>query len=215
MPSRRNNEVAMSSFFGSLLALVLILGCAAAVLIAYLISIHNKLVSLKARLENAFAQIEVQLTRRYDLIPNIVEVAKAYLKHENDTLLNVIGARNDALASLKAASAHPGDPASIEALNAAEKRLSGGLGGLRLQMEAYPELKGDRVMTQLSEELSTTENRVAFARQAFNDAVTEYNIRRNSFPSSIVANACGHTTDAALLQAENKEAIQAAPKISF
>lgn len=205
----------MSSFFGSLLALVLILGCAAAVLIACLISIHNKLVSLKARLENAFAQIEVQLTRRYDLIPNMVEVAKAYLKHENDTLINVIGARNDAAASLKAASAHPGDPASIEALNAAEKRLSGGLGGLRLQVEAYPELKGDRVMTQLSEELSTTENRVAFARQAFNDAVTAYNIRRNSFPSSIVANACGHTKDAALLQAENKEAIQAAPKISF
>ena len=205
----------MSSFFASLLALVLILGCAAAVLIAWLIAIHNKLVSLKARLENAFAQIEVQLTRRYDLIPNIVEVAKAYLKHENDTLLNVVNARNDAAASLKEAAARPGDPAAIEALNAAEKRLAGGLGGLRLQVEAYPELKGDRVMTQLSEELASTENRVAFARQAFNDAVTAYNIRRNSFPSSIVANACGHTKDAALLQAENREAIQAAPKISF
>ncbi len=205
----------MSSFFAFLLVLVLILAAAAAILIAWLISIYNKLVTLKARLENAFAQIEVQLTRRYDLIPNMVEVAKTYLKHENDTLINVIGARNEALSSLKAAAAHPGDPSSIEALNAAEKRLSGSLGGLRVQMEAYPELKADKVMTQLAEELSSTENRVAFARQAFNDAVTLYNIRRNSFPSSIVANASGHSKDAALLQAENKEAIQAAPKISF
>ena len=205
----------MSAFFASAIVLVLIVICLAAILIAWLVSIYNALVRLKARFENAFAQIEVQLTRRYDLIPNIVETAKAYLKHENDTLINVIGARNEAAASLKAAAARPGDPVSIGALNAAETRLTGSLGGLRLQVEAYPELKANTVMLQLSEELTSTENRVAFARQGFNDAATEYNIKRNSFPSSVVANAFGHTKDAALLQFENAEAIKAAPKVSF
>ena len=196
-------------------ALILLLIVVAAVLVAWLVSIYNSLVSLRARFENAFAQIEVQLTRRYDLIPNIVETAKAYLKHENDTLINVIGARNEAVASLKAAAAQPNDPAAIAALNSAETHLASAFGGLRVQLEAYPELKGDKVMMQLTEELSSTENRVAFARQAFNDAVTAYNIKRNSFPASVVANAFGHAKDATLLQFTNTEAIQAAPKISF
>ena len=205
----------MPAFFVSVLVLVLILVAVAAVFIAYVISIYNKLVTLRARFENAFAQIEVQLTRRYDLIPNIVEVAKAYMKHESETLANVIAARNEAVTSLRAASAHPNNPAAIEALGTSENRLSSSFGGLRMQMEAYPELKADKVMTQLTEELSTTENRVAFSRQAFNDAVTLYNVQRNSFPSNILAGAFGHTQDAALLQADNKEAIQQAPQIKF
>ncbi len=181
----------------------------------YLIAVYNRLISLRARFENAFAQIEVQLTRRYDLIPNIVETAKAYLKHENDTLLRVIAARNEAVSTLKAAASHPENPESIEALNTAERRLGDSFGGLRVQMEAYPELKGNTVMMQLSEELSSTENRVAFARQAFNDAVTAYNIQRNSFPANMAAGAFGHTRDAALLQFANTQDIQAAPKVGF
>lgn len=205
----------MSAFFVTVLVLVLIIVAMAAVFIAYVISIYNKLVTLRARFENAFAQIEVQLTRRYDLIPNIVEVAKAYMKHESKTLTGVIAARNEAVSSLKEASAHPNDPASIQALTTAENRLNGSFGGFRMQMEAYPELKADKVMTQLTEELSTTENRVAFSRQAFNDAVTLYNVQRNSFPSNMLAGAFGHTQDAALLQADNKEEIQKAPRVKF
>lgn len=195
--------------------LILVLLCLVVGAGVYLISIYNTLVSLKARLENAFAQIEVQLKRRYDLIPNIVEVAKAYLKHESDTLLDVVSARNEAADSLKAAAARPGDPASMSALSSAEQRLAGSFNGLRVRMEAYPDLKADQMLRQLSEELSSTENRVAFARQAFNDSVTAYNIRRNSFPSALVANACGHTRDAALLQFSESEAMQAAPKIAL
>lgn len=205
----------MSAFFTSALVFVLVIVVIGAVLIAWMVSIYNRLVALRARFENAFAQIEVQLTRRYDLIPNIVEVAKNYMKHESETLTKVIEARNAAVDSLKNASAHPEDPASIAALNTAETRLSGSFGGLRVQLEAYPELKANTVMVQLNEELSSTENRVAFARQAFNDAVTNYNVQRNSFPASVVANAFGHSKDASLLEFANSEAIQSAPKISF
>ncbi|SBV90488.1 LemA family protein [uncultured delta proteobacterium] len=184
-------------------------------LAGWLISAYNKLVALKARFENAFAQINVQLTRRYDLIPNIVKVAKTYMEHESKTLQDVIEARNGAVASLKGAAATPGDPSSIEALNAAEKKLAGSFQGLRVQLEAYPDLKANTVMMQLSEELTSTENRVAFARQAFNDAATAYNIQRNSFPTALVAGAFGHARDAALLVFDNEKDIQAAPRIDL
>ena len=193
---------------------VIIIG-AVVLLAGWLIAAYNKLVALKARFENAFAQINVQLTRRYDLIPNIVKVAKSYLEHESKTLQDVIEARNGAVSSLKEAAATPGNPASIEALNTAEKRLAGSFQGLRVQLEAYPDLKANTVMMQLSEELTSTENRVAFARQAFNDSATAYNIQRNSFPTALVANAFGHTRDAALLVFDNEKDIQTAPKIDL
>ncbi len=186
-----------------------------ALVAGWLVAAHKTLVSLKARFENAFAQINVQLTRRYDLIPNIVATAKAYMDHESQTLRDVIEARNGAVASLKEAALAPGAPSAMEALNDAETRLAGSFQGLRVQLEAYPDLKANTVMMQLSEELSSTENRVAFARQAYNDAATAYNIRRNSFPTALVAGAFGHTRDAGLLVFDNEREIQAAPKIKL
>ena len=205
----------MGSVVTAIVILVVIIIVGIALLAGWLIAAYNKLVSLKARFENAFAQINVQLTRRYDLIPNIVKVAKSYMEHESKTLQDVIEARNGAVASLKDAAQSPGDPASIEALNAAEKKFAGSFQGLRVQLEAYPDLKANTVMIQLSEELTSTENRVAFARQAFNDAATAYNIQRNSFPTTLVANAFGHTRDAGLLVFDNEKDIQAAPKIDL
>jgi LemA protein len=205
----------MGTVAGVILVLAVILVGGVALLAGWLIAAYNKLVALKARFENAFAQINVQLTRRYDLIPNIVTVAKSYMEHESKTLLDVIEARNGAVASLKDAAATPGDPASIEALNAAEKKFAGSFQGLRVQVEAYPDLKTNTVMIQLSEELTSTENRVAFARQAFNDAATAYNISRNAFPTVLVANTFGHTRDAALLLFDNEKDIQAAPRIDL
>lgn len=186
-----------------------------AILAFWLVSIYNQLVTLKARFENAFSQIEVQLKRRYDLIPNLVETAKAYLKHESETLTKVTEARNQALASLQAASSQPGNPDAIAALSQAEKQLTSSLAGFNVQLEAYPDLKANQNMMQLTEELTATENRVAFARQAFNDAVTGYNIYRKSFPNVLVAATFGHPTDASLLEFEDSAAIQAAPKVSF
>lgn len=200
----------MSAFTGIIAGIVIVI-----LLAVLLVAIYNKLVTLRARFENSFAQIEVQLTRRYDLIPNLLETAKAYLKHENETLLAVTAARNNALGALKVAAAKPGDPAAIGALNQAEQTLTGGLAGLRVQLEAYPELKANTVLMQFSEELSSTENRVAFARQAFNDAVTEYNIQRKTFPTILLAATFGHPQDAALLEFANTKEIQAAPKVSF
>lgn len=191
-----------------LLVVVVLLG-------GWLVSSYNSLVASKAHFENAFSQIEVQLIRRYDLIPNMVEVAKKYMQHESQTLENVIAARNGALSSLKEAAKEPGSAAAIEALNGAEKNLASSFNGFRVQFEAYPELKADTVMMQLSEELVSTENKVAFARQGFNDAATDYNIRRNSFPVNVVAGMFGHKEDAALLVYANSEAIQTAPKVSF
>ena len=184
-------------------------------LAGWLIAAYNRLVALKARVENAFAQINVQLTRRYDLIPNIVKIAKSYMTHESKTLQNVIEARNNAITSLEEAAAAPSDPASIAALNAAEKKFTGSFQGLQVQVEAYPELKANTVMIQLTEELTSTENRVAFARQAFNDAVTSYNIQRNSFPTILVAGAFGHLRDAALLVFENEKDIQVAQVVDL
>jgi LemA protein len=163
--------------------------------------------------KNAFAQIDVQLTRRYDLIPNLVETAKGYMKHERETLEAVIAARNTAVSDLSAAKASPGDPAAMQQLAGSENMLTQTLGKLFALAEAYPDLKANQNMMQLSEELTTTENKVAFARQAYNDAVMNYNNRREMFPSSIVANMFAFT-EAQLLDIESPEKREAV-KVSF
>lgn len=186
-----------------------------AVLIFMTIGIYNKLVTLKNRFENAFSQIEVQLKRRYDLIPNLVETAKAYITHERETLEAVIQARNQAMQGLEAASASPGNPAAMLDLSQAEGILSGALGKLNVVVEAYPDLKANQNMMQLSEELTSTENKVAFSRQAFNDAVTMYNTYKQTFPPVTLAGFFGHSEDASLLEYEDSEAMQEVPKVSF
>jgi LemA protein len=184
-------------------------------LLLYVIGIYNRLVNLKNRFANAFSQIDVQLKRRYDLIPNLVETAKAYLKHERQTLEAVIAARNQALAGLKAVASDPTNAAAIQQLSGAEGALAGALGRLNVVMEAYPELKANQNMMQVSEELTSTENKIAFARQAFNDAVMEFNTYRQSFPPVVLAPIFGFTRDASLLEFEDRAAIGQAPKVSF
>lgn len=181
----------------------------------YVASLYNRLVALRNRFKNAFAQIEVQLKRRYDLIPNLVETAKGYIKHERETLEAVVQARNVAASGLSRAQADPGDAEAIKSLSQAEGQLAGALGRLNVVMEAYPDLKANQNMMQLSEELTSTENRVAFARQAFNDAVMEYNTYKQSFPQNFFAGMFGHAQDATLLEFEDHAQIQAAPKVSF
>ncbi len=195
---------------GTIIALVVVLG-----LVMYLISIYNTLVTLKNRFLNSFSQIEVQLKRRHDLIPNLVETAKAYMDHERETLDAVTAARNDAAAVLKAMGDGNVGGAEMAKLASAEGALQGALGKLNVTMEAYPELKANENMMQLSEELTTTENRIAFARQGFNDAVMNYNNYRQSFPPVAVASMFGHAEDASLLEFEDTADIQAAPQVSF
>lgn len=161
------------------------------VIVSAIAGIYNRLVTLRNRFKNAFSQIEVQLKRRYDLIPNLVETAKAYLKHEKETLEAVISARNQAVSASQKAAQNPGDPSSMKGLMGAEAGLAGALGRLFALAEAYPDLKANQTMAQLSEELTSTENKVAFSRQAFNDAVTEYNTSRETFPNVLLANPFG------------------------
>jgi len=182
--------------------------------VVYAISIYNRLVSGRNRFKNAFAQIDVQLTRRHDLIPNLVETAKGYMKHERETLEAVITARNAAVAGLKTAAKDPSDPAAMKQLAKAEQGLSGALGRLFALSESYPDLKANQNMMQLSEEqLTTTENKVAFARQAYNDSVMQYNTLCESFPNSIFADRFDFLP-AELLEIED-EAKRQAPQVSF
>ena len=179
----------------------------------FFVSIYNRLVGGRNAYKNAYAQIDVQLTRRHDLIPNLVETAKGYIKHERETLEAVIAARNSAVSGLKRAAANPGDPASVQQLAGAEAQLNGALSRLFAVAEAYPDLKANQNMMQLSEELTSTENKVAFARQAFNDAVMNYNNQREMFPNSIVAGMFMFTP-AQLLEIESPEK-RAVPQVKF
>ncbi len=188
---------------------------AVALIILYVVGIFNKLVALKNRFKNAFAQIEVQLKRRYDLIPNLVETAKGYITHERETLEAVVKARNAAANMLSSAATDPGDAAAMKDLIGAEGKLAGALMNFNMVMEAYPDLKANQNMMQLSEELTSTENKVSFARQAFNDQVMAYNTYKQGFPPVFFATTFGHAPDATLLEFEDSEAIQAAPKVSF
>ncbi|NYT59514.1 LemA family protein [Alcaligenaceae bacterium] len=186
-----------------------------AIVVIYVIGIYNRLIALRNRYKNSFAQIEVQLKRRYDLIPNLVETAKGYLTHERETLEAVVAARDAAAKDLQAAAADPGNAAAMGQLAGAEGALGNAMGRLNVVMEAYPDLKASQNMQQLSEELTSTENKVAFARQAFNDTVMAYNTYKQSFPPVLVAGAFGHSADAALLEFEDSKEIQAAPQVSF
>ncbi|MEO6154380.1 MAG: LemA family protein [Thermomonas sp.] len=177
---------------------------------------YNGLVTARNAFKNAFAQIDVQLQRRFDLIPNLVEVAKKYMAHESETLEAVIAARSAAQAGLAAAKANPGDAEAMAQLAATQGQLSAGLGRLMMVAEAYPDLKANQNMMQLTEELTSTENKVAFARQAFNDSVMSYNNKREVFPSSIFAGMFNFAAAALLeIPAEKQAEVRAAPKVEF
>ncbi|HEX7339176.1 MAG TPA: LemA family protein [Rhodanobacteraceae bacterium] len=183
------------------------------VIVGYFIAVYNGLVRARNGYKNNFAQIDVQLTRRHDLIPNLVETAKGYLKHERETLEAVTAARTAAVNGLQGAKANPGDAAAMQELGRSENALTQTLGHLFALQESYPDLKANQNMMQLSEELTSTENRIAFARQAYNDSVMTYNNHRETFPASIVAGSFGFQP-AEPLQLENPEAREA-PKVSF
>jgi LemA protein len=183
-------------------------------LVVWAIMIYNGLVAARNRFKNNFAQIDVQLKRRYDLIPNLVETAKGYIRHERETLEAVIRARNAAQTAAVAANANPADGNAIQALGQAEGALTGVLGKMFALAESYPDLKANQNMLALQEELSSTENRVAFARQAFNDSVMEYNTNRESFPNNIFANMFGFT-QAEQLQATESAEERKAPQVKF
>jgi LemA protein len=192
---------------------VIVLAALALFAVLFVVGIYNKLVGLRNRFKNAYAQIDVQLKRRYDLIPNLVETAKGYLKHERSTLEAVIAARNAASSANTGAAANPGDPASMKQLASAESALTGALGRLFALSEAYPDLKANTTMLNLMEELTSTENKVSFSRQAYNDSVMAYNTQREVFPSSVIANTF-HFTAAELFAIEKPEQREA-PNISF
>ena len=183
-------------------------------LMLWAISIFNRLVALRNRFKNAFSQIDVQLKRRYDLIPNLVESVKGYMQHERGTLEAVVKARGNAVSAAQAAAASPGEPAAMQGLAQAEGALGGALGRLLAVFEQYPDLKANQNVLGLQEELSSTENKVAFARQAYNDSVMEYNTRRESFPDSVFAGTFGFAP-AELLQATESPEERKAPQVRF
>jgi LemA protein len=187
--------------------LIIVLGVLVLIVVAvifWVIGTYNNLIRLRNRFKNAFAQIDVQLKRRYDLIPNLVETAKAYMSHERETLEAVIAARNQASGAREAAASHPEDAGAIQGLIGAEAMLGGAMGRLFAVMEAYPDLKANQNMMQLTEELTSTENKIAFARQAYNDAVTVYNTTRESFPANVVAGPFNFS-EAALFEITNEQ----------
>ena len=186
-----------------------------AALAMWTVAIYNQLVALKNRYKNAFAQIEVQLKRRYDLIPNLVKTAKGYMEHERGTLEAVTKARDAAASMLADAAKDPGNAAAIKNLATQEGVLQSALGKFSIAVEAYPDLKASQNMMQLTEELTSTENKIAFSRQAFNDQIMSYNTYRQSFPQVVLAASFGHPTDAELLEFADSEAIQDAPSVSF
>ena len=196
-----------------LLGFLAVVAVLAILLAMYAIGIYNKLVALRNRFKNAFAQIDVQLKRRYDLIPNLVEVAKGYMKHEKETLEAVIQARNQAVSAGEKAAANPGDPTAMKSLGQAEGTLTGTLGRLFALTESYPDLKANENMLSLQEELTSTENKVSFARQAYNDAVTVYNTSREVFPAVVFAGMFGFL-EATLFEIEEPQEREAA-KVSF
>lgn len=198
---------------GALIAVLVVVGLLVIVAIS-VAGIYNKLVTLRNRYKNAFSQIDVQLKRRYDLIPNLVETVKGYMAHEAGTLEAVIAARNTAIAAGKSAAANPGDPAAMKALGGAEGALTASLGRLLAVAEAYPDLKANQNMMALQEELTSTENKIAFARQAFNDGVTVYNTAREVFPSNIIAGMFNFAA-AELLESTESPEERKAPKVSF
>jgi LemA protein len=195
----------------AVITLLVILGIVL-LLVFWLIAVYNGLVVSRNRFKNAFAHIDVQLRRRYDLVPNLVEAVKGYMAHERETLEAVIKARNSAFAAAQKVAADPGNAGAVKELNQAESQLGGVLGRLFALSEAYPDLKANQNMLALQEELTSTENKISFARQAFNDAATAYNNQRQVFPAVLVANTLGFTP-AELLQAE--EASRAAPRVTF
>jgi LemA protein len=190
-------------FFGIIIAVII-----------YIIAVYNRLIALKNRFKNGFAQIDVQLQRRHDLIPNLVETAKGYMSHEKETLTQVIEARNQAISAKKAAAAHPDDANAVAQLGKAESFLSGSLANFFALSENYPDLKANDTMAQLMEELSSTENRIGFARQAFNDAVMNYNTYREQFPQNFIGGLFGSFSEAKLLQIESEQARKAV-NVSF
>ena len=198
-----------------MIALVILLVLLGLIVVAALsaMGIYNSLVALRNRFKNAFAQIDVQLKRRYDLIPNLVETARGYMKHEHDTLEDVIKARNIALAASQAAAANPADSNAVKGLVSAEGGLAGALSRLMVVSEQYPDLKANQNMMQLTEELTSTENKIAFARQAYNDSVMEYNTSRETFPNVVLAGMFGFLP-AELFHVEDP-AERSAPKVSF
>jgi LemA protein len=183
------------------------------ILFIFLVGIYNKLVKLQNRYENAFAQIDVQLKRRHDLIPNLIETAKGYMDHEKETFQAVTEARNQAVQAEQKAAESPSDPNAMKQLSQAESMLTEALGQFRVTVEDYPELKADQSMNKVMEELTTTENKIAFARQAFNDAVTKYNNKRETFPNNLLAGAFNFD-EAELFEVEIEEQKEA-PEVSF
>jgi LemA protein len=195
------------------LIILLIFAAIFVILALWVAGIYNSLVALRNRFKNAFAQIDVQLKRRYDLIPNLVETAKGYLKHEHETLEDVIKARNIAYTASQSAAANPADASAVKSLLSAESGLTGALSRLMVVSEQYPNLKADQTMMQLTEEITSTENKISFARQAYNDFVMSYNTTRQTFPNVVFAGMFGFT-DAQLFQIDDATE-RNAPKVSF